>query len=163
MLGEYGDATTRDNQFIHDMTGLTEKSIFRLNQIASSNKSTWWIDTLNAIIESDDFVDFLCHATDYISDDGETAQLVLENVTSFTRSAKMSDVYAFNCQTSLSRILENARDSLANRFDSRPFYSFIDGLLKEGRMSPEDHSIVARQFDSGDYSFFGKGGNNVQT
>lgn len=151
---------THNLQFIKDQTGLTENAIQKLMKISNNNKITWWMDTLNELIESEYLVDFLCSATDYIDDTGETVELLTKNVTAFTRKAKMLDVTSYTCQVLLSKMLDGVRSTRQERFDSRPFYSYIRGLLDDGRMDIGTYTEIERQLDLGDYSSFNGGNHN---
>lgn len=51
LMGEYGDCKTRDNQFIHDQTGLSEKSIKRMVSSAGDCQNAF----LEFILSSDYF------------------------------------------------------------------------------------------------------------
>lgn len=53
LLGEYGDCKTRDNQFIHDTTGLSELSINRL----IGNRGIPENDFIEFLLSSDSFCD----------------------------------------------------------------------------------------------------------
>ena len=138
-----------------DVTGLSEKAVEKLIRIKDGNCVTWWSDTLNLIIENENFIDLLHTITDYIDDDGADAQIINANIAATsTKKLKNSDLLQFKAQNLLFLILHEEKGKYSPREDARHFYSMVRSALRNGLVEREQAESLFAKLDSGDIHGF---------
>ena len=154
LLGEI-DVPRVEEKSVMDITGLSEKSVEKLIRIKDGNCVTWWSDTLNLIIENENFIDLLHTITDYIDDDGADAQIINANIAAAsTKKLKNSDLLQFKAQNLLFLILHEEKGKYSPREDARVFYSMVYSALRNGLVEREQAESLFDKLDSGDIHGF---------
>ena len=154
LLGEI-DVPRVEEKSVMDVTGLSEKAVEKLIRIKDGNCVTWWSDTLNLIIENENFIDLLHTITDYIDDDGADAQIINANIAAAsTKKLKNSDILQFKAQNLLFLILHEEKGKYSPREDARVFYSMVYSALRNGLVEREQAESLFAKLDSGDIHGF---------
>ena len=154
LLGEI-DVPRVEEKAVMDITGLSEKAVEKLIRIKDGNCVTWWSDTLNLIIENENFIDLLHTITDYIDDDGADAQIINANIAAAsTKKLKNSDLLQFKAQNLLFLILHEEKEKYSPREDARVFYSMVYSALRNGLVEREQAESLFAKLDSGDIHGF---------
>ena len=146
LLGEI-DVPRVEEKAVMDITGLSEKAVEKLIRIKDGNCVTWWSDTLNLIIENENFIDLIHTITNYIDDDGADAQI--PNAKIAATSTKK-----FKAQNLLFLILHEEKGKYSPREDARHFYSMVRSALRNGLVEREQAESLFAKLDSGDIHGF---------
>ena len=154
LLGEI-DVPRVEEKSVMDVTGLSEKAVEKLIRIKDGNCVTWWSDTLNLIIENENFIDLIHTITNYIDDDGADAQIPNAKIAATsTKKLKNSDLLQFKAQNLLFLILHEEKEKYSPREDARVFYSMVYSALRNGLVEREQAESLFAKLDSGDIHGF---------
>ena len=154
LLGEI-NVPRADMKTVMDIIGISETSVEKLMSISRHNSETWWCDTLNLIIESDEFVDLLRTVTSYIDDTGKDTEIINTSFAAPTaQKYPARDLLQYQAQSLLFLILHNAKDAFSSREDKRMFYSLVRSLQKNGQLSQSQAEECIAKLDNDDFSDF---------
>lgn len=153
LLGEIS-VPRADMKTVMDIIGVSETSVEKLMSISRHNSETWWCDTLNLIIESEEFVDLLRTITNYIDDNGENAEIVNTKLATTAQKYTVQELLQYQAQSLLFLILHNAKDAFSSREDKRIFYSLVRSWQKSGQLSQSRADECIAKLDNDDFSDF---------
>lgn len=145
LFGEY-EEKTKEKHLICQRTGLSEKAVDKLLLLKEYNSREWHIDTINGIMENENFIDFVVSATNYAFENTDIE--IIPTVHFASNSVNSRDVCSLKCQRLLFKMLD---DIPPKAEDYRNLYSLLYSLRKNGMSEKEFQERIAK-LDKGDLS-----------
>lgn len=149
LFGEY-EEKTHENHMVCEATGLSEQAVEKVKLLHEYDSRTWWLSTLNKVIEHPEFADFIHAAAEY-TDSESSVELVADNICFTERKSNSKDIAALKAQRLLFRILDSIPEP---DNDNRPLYSFLYSLKDKNGWSEAELSEHLAKLDRGDLSDF---------
>lgn len=134
LLCDY-DTKNKDYSAIGEVVGLSERAVEKLHDLRCENQITWFSDTLNSLIEHENFVLLLHYALGYISA-GDAVSETIEPEHQFSISYK--DAYRMKISDSFEKILS----SIAPEFEKKGDYRWLYQLYRSMKGKPNKHGVI---------------------
>ncbi len=114
-------------QQICNHTGLSQVSVEKIRNLRQNNQIDWGLDTLNLMIETSFFDEFLYYLTAYSSSGEDT-------VVSYPLKIKKKDIY----QMSMNECLKKIADILSEHNENKPDYRHLYQLYLAAYLRPDN-------------------------
>lgn len=135
-----------DVQLIQSYTGLSESSIQLLENTQKYNAETWYMDIINAILESEHFKRIIYLLTESITrHSSEIKDGVFKTTTNEIAETIVTKEFHL--------LIAEMREKFKNKVDDRIWYTCLRQLYDDGKITDLQYEQTKAEFKKGNYKY----------
>lgn len=131
-------------------TGLSDKSLLKINKMARNRHFDWSIDVLNELIENEKFGLLIAYLVEYFTKPAHSVEY-------YPFKINLKDVALASSQTVFTEIIKSTEETfkikVKEQADERIYWGVLNGLHQTGDITENEYEEIVEQYEKGNFDF----------